>query len=70
MSTWILFNNQKLSHIESNYMYSCVFNTSHTALGDMPNFYHKLVCSTKHAIPIDQRPGWNTDHTNFLLMRQ
>ena len=27
--------------------YSCVFNTCHTVLGDMPNVYQKLVCITR-----------------------
>ena len=51
-------------------MYSCVFNTSHTVLGDMPNFYEKPVCITRHAIPFYERPGCNTEHTNSLLMWQ
>ena len=50
--------------------YSCVFNTSHTVLGDMPDFYQKLVCITRHVIQFYQRPGWNTEHTNSLLMWQ
>ena len=50
--------------------YSRVFNTSHTVLGDMPNFYQKLVCITRHAIPFYRRPGWNTEHTNSLFMWQ
>ena len=50
--------------------YSSVCNTSHTVLGDMPNFYQKLVCITRHAIQFYQRPGWNTEHTNSLLMWQ
>ena len=50
--------------------YSCVFNTSHTVLGDMPNFYEKPVCITRHAIPFYERPGCNTEHTNSLLMWQ
>ena len=36
----------------------------------MPNFYQKLVCITRHAIQFHQRPGWNTEHTNCLLMWQ
>ena len=51
-------------------IYSCVFNTSHTVLGDMPNFYEKPVCITRHAIPFYERPGCNTEHTNSLLMWQ
>ena len=51
-------------------VYSCVFNTSHTVLGDMPNFYEKPVCITRHAIPFYERPGCNTEHTNSLLMWQ
>ena len=50
--------------------YSCVLNTSHTVLGDMPDFYQKLVCITRHVIQFYQRPGWNTEHTNSLLMWQ
>ena len=50
--------------------YSCVFNTSHTVLGDMPNFYENPVCITRHAIPFYERPGCNTEHTNSLLMWQ
>ena len=50
------------------YRYSCIFNTSHTLLGDMPNFYKKLVCITRHAIPLYQRPGWKTENTNSELM--
>ena len=53
-----------------NPIYSCVFNTSHTVLGDMPNFYEKPVCITRHAIPFYERPGCNTGHTNSLLMWQ
>ena len=52
--------------------YSCVCNTNHTILGDMPNFYQKLVCITTHAMPchfnIKDKEGWNTEHTNSLLM--
>ena len=50
--------------------YSCVLNTSHTVLGDMPNFYENPVCITRHAIPFYERPGCNTEHTNSLLMWQ
>jgi len=46
--------------------YSCVFNTSHTVLRGLPNFYLKLVSITRNAIPIYLRPGWNTWHTNSL----
>ena len=35
-----------------------------TVLRYMPNFYQKLVCITRHAIPFYQRQGWNTEHTN------
>ena len=48
--------------------YSCVFNTSHTALGGMPSFYQKLVCITRHAMQFYGRPCWNTEHTNSLLI--
>ena len=51
-------------------VYSCVLNTNHTVLGDMPDFYQKLVCITRHVIQFYQRPGWNTEHTNSLLMWQ
>ena len=51
-----------------DWAYSCVLNTSHTVLGDMPDFYQKLVCITRHVIQFYQRPGWNTEHTNSLLM--
>ena len=50
--------------------YSCLFNTSHTVLGDMPHFDQKLVCITRHVIQFHQRPGWNTRHTDSLLMWQ
>ena len=59
----------QVSH-KSNHIYSCVFHTSHTVLGDMPNFYEKPVCITRHAIPFYERPGCNTEHTNSLLMWQ
>ena len=36
----------------------------------MPNFYQKLVCIKRHAIQFHRRPGWNTEHTNSLLMWQ
>ena len=36
----------------------------------MPDFYQKLVCITRHVIQFYQRPGWNTEHTNSLLMWQ
>ena len=36
----------------------------------MPNFYQKLVCITRHVIPIYPGPGCNTEHTNSLLMWQ
>ena len=64
--------NSKLWSIILNYCeyfaYSCVFNTSHTVLRDMLNFNEKLVCITEHAISFKQRPGCNTEHTNFILM--
>ena len=50
-------------------VYSCVFNTSHTVLGDKPK-KQKPVCITRHAIPIYQRPGWNTEHITYRLMWQ
>ena len=50
--------------------YSCVFNTCHTVLGDMPNFYETPACITRHAIPFYERPGCNTEHPNSLLMWQ
>ena len=48
--------------------YSYVFNKSHIVLGDMPNSTKKRrVCIARHAIPIYQRPDWNTEHlTSFL----
>ena len=52
-----------------NSILSYVFNTSHTVLGDMPNFNEKPVCITRHAIPFYERPACcNTEHTNSLLM--
>ena len=30
----------------------------------MPNFFQKHVWITRHAIPITQRPGWNTEQSN------
>ena len=32
--------------------------------GDMPNFFQKHVWIIRHTIPITQRPGWNTEHSN------
>ena len=58
----------KLKNSIRNDNYSCVFNTSHTVLRDMPDFYQKRVCITRHPIPFYQRPDWNTEHTNSLLM--
>ena len=57
-------------HWNEHQEYPCVLNTSHTVLGDMPDFYQKLVCITRHVIQFYQRPGWNTEHTNSLLMWQ
>ena len=38
-------------------IYSFLFDTSHVALGDMPDFFQKHVWITRHAIPFTQRPG-------------
>ena len=42
------------------------FNTSHNVLGDISNFYQKLLCITRHAIPFYQIPGLNTEHREIL----
>ena len=68
VTLWIVnFRAFKLKRLPK---YSCVLNTSHTILGDIPDFYHKLVCITRHIIQFYQRPGWNTEHINSLLMWQ
>ena len=53
--------------------YFCVFNTSHTVLGDMLNFCQKLVCITTYKArhTILSKISWNTTgYTNSLLMWQ
>ena len=45
-------------------LYSFLSNTSHVVLRDMPGFFQKSVWITRHAIPITQRPGWNTEQSN------
>ena len=45
-------------------LYSFLSNTSHVVLRDMPGFFSKNIWITSHAIPITQRPGWNTEHSN------
>ena len=56
----------KYSRAENNEKYSFLFNTSNVVLGDMLDFFQKHVWITRHAIPISQRPGWNTEHSNPL----
>ena len=68
LSIWALFQKARPKFLLTDY--SCVLNTSHTVLGDMPDFYQKLVCITRHVIQFYQRPGWNTEHTNSLVMWQ
>ena len=46
--------------------YFCVFNTSHTVLGDMLNFCQKLVCITRHAISFYRRPAGIQQDTPIL----
>ena len=48
--------------------YSILFNTSHVLLGDKPVSFQEHVWITRHVIQFYQRPGWNTQHTNPLLM--